>query len=205
MTVGLYEPGSSVLHRLGAGVKLLSLLVFGVGLVTLESVGQLSAITIAVGLTFASLGAHGLTRLWQTTRPLIWWLVVIALAQGFVTDAVTAMRVLLRLLALVWMATLVTHTTKLSDMTDCLVKVSSFLKPFGVSPSRVAFMVALTVRLIPALGELVHEVRDAQRARGLERSVLTAVVPILTRVLQQADVMSDALTARGYDRWDEAA
>ena len=64
-------------------------------------------------------------------------------------------------------------------------------------------MIALTIRLIPALSDVVQDVRDAQRARGIENSIIASVVPVLTRVFQQADAMSEALEARGYERWDD--
>ncbi len=205
MIVGLYEPGHSILHRLSAGPKMILLVVFGTVLVVIKSSLLLVALAGLIGLAFLFLGTDGWRHLWRCTRPLIPWLVLIGLAQGYLGDADTAIRVVLRLMALVWAATLVTLTTRLSDMTDGLVRVSAWFKPLGVSPTRVAFMVALTLRLIPALGDVVKEVREAQRARGLDRSIMTLFVPILTRVLQQADVMSDALVARGYDRWDETS
>ena len=201
MIVGLYEPGCSFLHRQRPGLKLLVLFALGVGLVLVHSLPALLFICIFIAVTYVCVA--GLSRLWQATRPFLIWLVLIGVAQAFVSDMDSALRVLLRLVTLVWAAFLITQTTRLSDMTESLVSLCRVLHPLGVSPNRVAFMIALTVRLIPALSELVREVRDSQRARGLERSVFATVVPVLTRILQQTDVMSDALTARGYDRWDE--
>ena len=120
----------------------------------------------------------------------------------WIADIQTAISVILRLTALVWTAALVTYTTRLTDMSDVIARLCVPLRPLGVSPHRVAFLMALTIRLIPAVFDTVREVRDAQRARGLERSYLAAFVPVMTRVLRQADVLSDALVARGFDRWD---
>lgn len=203
MIVGLYVPGDSVLHRLDAGAKILLLMGLAVGLVLTSSPQLLSAVLAGIGLSFVGIAGLGTRRLWQATRPLIIWLVFIGVAQTILAGGETALIILLRLLALVWASVLVTLTTRLTDMTDRLVSVCRWLRPLGVSPNRVAFMISLTLRLIPALGDVVQEVRDAQRARGLERSLIAAAVPVLIRVFRQADAMSEALLARGYDRWDE--
>lgn len=204
MNVGLYVPGKSIVHRLGAGTKVFLLMALGICLVLIDSLSVLTTLVVGIGLSYVVLARLGYTRLWQTTRPLLIWLVFIGAAQAYIAGAETALLIMLRLLALVWTAALVTLTTRLSDMTDYLVYLCRWLRPLGVSPTRVAFMISLTLRLIPALADVVQEVREAQKARGLERSIIAAVVPVLTRVLHQADAMSDALLARGYDRWDES-
>ena len=203
MIAGLYVPGESPLHRLDVGVKLLVLMALGIGLILTKSVLLLGLVVVVTGLLFAFAAELGLMRLWQTTRPLLIWFVFIAVAQILVANAETAGLIILRLAVLVWAAALVTYTTRLSDMMECLIRISGWLSPLGVSPHRVAFMIALTIRLIPALSDVVQDVRDAQRARGIENSIIASVVPVLTRVFQQADAMSEALEARGYERWDD--
>ena len=203
MIAGLYVPGESPLHRLDVGVKLLVLMALGIGLILTKSVLLLILVVAVTGLLFAFAAELGLMRLWQTTRPLLIWFVFIAVSQILVANAETAGLIILRLAVLVWAAALVTYTTRLSDMMECLIRISGWLSPLGVSPHRVAFMIALTIRLIPALSDVVQDVRDAQRARGIENSIIASVVPVLTRVFQQADAMSEALEARGYERWDD--
>ena len=203
MIVGLYVPGQSLVHKSRPGLKLFVLFGLGIGLVAMQSLILLSALSVTVAALYVRVAALGFNRLWQSTRPLVFWLILIGVAQIYVADMESAIRLLLRLLALVWAASLVTHTTRLSDMTECLVSMCRGLRPLGFSPNRVAFMIALTVRLIPALNDVVQEVREAQRARGLERSIIAVIVPVLIRIFQKSDVMSDALVARGYDSWYE--
>ncbi|MEQ8507627.1 MAG: energy-coupling factor transporter transmembrane component T [Rhodospirillaceae bacterium] len=202
MIVGLFVPGESLIHRLSASRKLLALALLSASLVMLGGVGSLSAAAFLVGALFIWGAGLGGARLWCTTRPLLIWLLLIVAAQLWLGSIETAMKVSLRLIALVWAASLVTLTTKLSDMSDAIVGLVQPLERFGVSPQRVAFLIALTIRLIPAMLEIVKEVREAQRARGIERSVITSFVPVITRVLKQADELSAALTARGFERWD---
>jgi biotin transport system permease protein len=40
-------------------------------------------------------------------------------------------------------------------------------------------------------------IREAQRARGLDRSLVALVVPLLIRGLRSADALTEAIEARG--------
>ncbi len=202
MIVGLYVPGESIIHRLSAGLKLIALFCIGIILIVLD--GSMPLATLAMGVTFVFIfvAGLGLQHLWMATRPLLIWFALIALAQIWFADMQTAANVILRLLALVWTAAIVTYTTRLTDMSTVIARLCEPLRPLGVSPDRVAFLITLTIRLIPAVFETVRDVREAQRARGLERVYLAGFVPVLTRVLRQSDDLSDALVARGFERWD---
>ena len=204
MIIGLYEPGNSFLHRMGAGKKVLALLITGIGLITVKSISVLLAIAALVALAYTGVGELGWKRLWRSTQPLLLWLFFIGMAHWISGHAEAAIGIMVRILILVWAASLVTHTTRLTDMSDCLVTFCKLLRPLGVAPQKVAFVIALTLRLVPAIGQVVGEVMEAQRARGLERHIFMVLVPALTRILKQADAMSEALIARGYDHWDEA-
>jgi biotin transport system permease protein len=62
---------------------------------------------------------------------------------------------------------------------------------------RVGLLLNLAIRCVPLVIELASEVRDAQRARGLESSPRALVVPLLVRTLRRADELGEALAARG--------
>jgi biotin transport system permease protein len=59
-------------------------------------------------------------------------------------------------------------------------------------------MVAIALRFIPVLLEQIRDIQDAQRARGIDRPVITFLVPLLVRTLHLADSLADAIDARGY-------
>jgi biotin transport system permease protein len=80
--------------------------------------------------------------------------------------------------------------------------VFGLLRPLGVNPAKLALMLALTIRFIPLLAEQVREVRMAQRARGVERSIAALFVPLLVKIFTMADDLAAALEARGYDPAD---
>lgn len=201
---GLFVTGQSPIHRLGAGVKLAGLFILGAILMSFDQTMAIGGVAFVIGAIFVFVSDLGARRLWLATQPLLIWFLIILVAQAVLADINAAVAVILRLLALVWAAALVTHTTRLTDMSDVFTTAFSFLRPIGFSPERIGFLCALTIRLVPALFDTLRQVREAQRARGLERSYISTLVPVLVQVLKQADTMSDALVARGFDRWDEA-
>lgn len=193
--VGLYRPGTTALHRLPAGAKLAAVGVLGLGLVVLR--GPVSAV---VALT-ATLIVAGSARL--PVRSTLLGLVPIAVTAVCVGVYQTWQRgwplgleVAADLLAVVLAATVVTATTSTDELLDLLATAVRPLRRW-VAPESVALAVALMLRTIPALGHLFTEVRDAARARGLERSPRAQLVPFAVRAVARARLTGDALAARG--------
>ena len=67
----------------------------------------------------------------------------------------------------------------------------------GLRPEIFALSVALMLRTIPALVQTAGEVRDAARARGLERCPRALLVPAAIRTVARARATGEALAARG--------
>lgn len=198
---GLYVSGESPIHSMRAGLKFIALFALGFFLIMLDQNVVLATMAALVGLTFVSAAGLGAKRLWHATQPLLIWFVIIFIAQAWLADIGAAFSVILRILTLVLAAALVTHTTRLTEMSDVFATAFGFLRPLGFSMERIGFLCAMTIRLVPALFDTLRTVREAQKARGIERSYISTLVPVLIQVLKQADTMSDALVARGFDRW----
>ena len=92
-----------------------------------------------------------------------------------------------------------TLTTRVLDLLDVVERAASPLRLVGVRPDRVALLLALTLRAVPVLAATLDDVRDARRARGLERSPRALLVPLVVRTLRHADRLGEALVARGVD------
>jgi biotin transport system permease protein len=71
------------------------------------------------------------------------------------------------------------------------------LSRFGIDPDKISLVISLALRFIPVLGEQVTQIREAQRARGLDRNILALAVPLLVHCLSMADAVADAIEARG--------
>jgi len=194
--VGLYRPGRSPVHRAPVGLKLALLAALGVAVVVVR--GPWSALA-AVGLAAA---AGVLARLpWRATAaglaPVTVTAALLGLYQAWQRGPALGVEVAADLLAVVVAATVVTGTTPVDVLLDLLVRAVTPLRRVGVDPEAVALAVALMLRTIPALGRLFVEVRDAARARGLERSPRAALVPFAVRTVGRARVVGEALAARG--------
>jgi biotin transport system permease protein len=109
----------------------------------------------------------------------------------------------LRLLALVLAAAVVTATTRVTAMVRVVEWLCGPLRLLGVRPARIGLAVAMALRFIPLVAERADRIREAQAARGGPvrgvRALTTTVVPLLVQVLQMAHTVSEALDARGAD------
>jgi len=203
MTLALYVPRASPLHRTPAGWKLLALaglsvLVFAVP--TLPVVLGALAGVLLVGLGGARLPAAVLGR---QARAVLWWLVALFVLHALITDVATGVLTVVRLLALVLTAAVVTATTRVTEMVAVIEWVCGPLRWVGVRPARIGLVIAMALRFIPLISERADRIREAQAARGGSvrgiRGLTTTIVPLLVQVLQLAHTVSEALDARGAD------
>ena len=195
---GLYQDRSSLLHCLPAGLKVLALVVLG------TSVFLIASWQILLGILAVVIGLYGLARLspnilWAQIRPLIWLLIVFFAVQLWLNDWQAGLVVVTRLVIVVLFAALVTLTTRVSLMLAALERAMQPLRFLGVNPEKVGLAFSLVLRFIPVIATVSHDVREAQKARGLDRNMLALSVPLIIRTLKMADDVADAIEARSYD------
>lgn len=195
MIDGIYVRGDTVLHRMPAGAKLLAL--FGIGTVVflIDDLAVIGALFLAVAAMLAWLGMPR-AALVAHAKFLLPLFAVILVAHGFLTDWTTGALVILRFAALIGVATLVTMTTRTAAMLDAIEFGLDPLRRFGVDVGKVSLGLSLALRFIPVVARITAEVREAQRARGLERSVVALVLPVIVRLLRMADDIAEAIDAR---------
>ena len=90
-------------------------------------------------------------------------------------------------------------TTRISEMLDAITRFLTPLRRFGVNPERIALLLAMTIRCIPLMFEVITQVSEARKARGLGFSLRSFAVPVIVGTLMTADAMGEALAARGAD------
>lgn len=196
--LGLFVPGTSVVHRLPARVKLGVLVAVGIGSVwldTLPRVAVLGAVVVA---------AYGVARIPLRTvlaqlKPLALVLGAVVVFQVLVAGWERAFVVVGLIAALVLLAGLVTLTTRTQDLLDVVVGALGPLRRVGVDPERIGLLLALAIRSVPVVLGLAEEVRDAQRARGVRPSARAYAAPMIIRAVRHADDLGEALIARGVD------
>ncbi|MGW0634037.1 energy-coupling factor transporter transmembrane component T family protein [Nocardia salmonicida] len=197
--IGLYCPGDSLLHRMPAGVKLALLLVSILAMTVFVRgpLGVVVAVAVVAGL-FA-LARVSWRVAFAQVRPVLWMTAIIGVFQLLTTSPQRAVVVCGVLLVSVALAALVTVTTRVTAMLDALTRALGPLRRIGVNPERVSLLLALAIRCVPLLAQIVHEVGEARRARGVSWSATALVTPVLVRALRTADAMGEALAARGVD------
>lgn len=195
--IGLYSPGTSIVHR---APTLLKLLLLSIAVVVISSSAHLPLLAVAAG---------GVVILFVIARvpvgaaaaqivPILWLLAIAVPVQGLLAGWDVAALMAGRLLLAVALAALFTLTTTVTAVLEAFEKI---LKPFGrwIDSERVGLLVALTIRCIPLVTDIVKEVLEARKARGTRGSLLALAVPVVVRSLYAADALGEALAARGLD------
>lgn len=202
MTLGLFVPRESPIHAVPARIKLTGMAIAGVSVFFISNIVILVAM-IGIVLLLVSIARLPRRLVWAQLRPLVWVLAGILILHTLLTHWLVGVVLVLRFTVLLLLATLVTLTTRVSDMVDAIERGLMPLKRFGVRPAQISLMISMAIRLIPMLLEQIREVQTAQRARGVDTPVITLFVPVLIRVLRLADCLADALDARCYDANEE--
>lgn len=198
-TMGLYRPGTSLLHRLPAGVKLLALVVFGIVSIWVQSSWITTLITLGVVASLYFAAGFTPAVLWRQIKPMFFLLAFMAVFHAWTTDWRNAVGLTGTLLAMVALAALVTLTTPTTKLIDAAIVAVKPLRRFGVDPERVGLMLTLGIRAVPLMVGLAMKVREAQIARSQTQTFRAFAVPLIVSALRQADAMGEALVARGVD------
>ncbi|WP_416676443.1 energy-coupling factor transporter transmembrane component T family protein [Egbenema bharatensis] len=198
MTLGLYIHRRSLIHRLAASTKLLMLAAMGIWVALIpDLLGFVPPLTIAgLGCVLSRLP---LRPLWEQIHPVFWLFAGILLIYGISGDWTTGAIAVLRFLVLILFASLITLTTRVSDMVEAIEQALQPFQRFGIHPGKISLMIALALRLIPVLLDQVRQIQEAQQARGIDRPILALLVPLFIKTLRMADELSDAIEARGFE------
>ncbi|UOQ88739.1 energy-coupling factor transporter transmembrane protein EcfT [Agromyces endophyticus] len=195
--IGVYHPGTSLVHRAPALLKLGLLAVF-VTVVAVQS--SLVVLGIAAGVTalLFPLARLPFGAVWRQIAPILWVLAFVVPVQWIFSGWEAAATMAIRLLIAVALAALYTLTTPVTATLDAMQLLLRPLRRW-VDADRVGLALALAIRCVPLLAEIVREVVEARKARGAEGSVVALAVPVIVRALQTADHLGEALIARGFD------
>ncbi|MET8862946.1 energy-coupling factor transporter transmembrane component T [Nonomuraea sp. NPDC004580] len=195
---GAYVPGDSPLHRLPAGAKLAALALACTALVLLRSPLALAVAGVVVAALYA-LARVGAAAAWAQVKPVRWFAVMLFGVQFVFAGPAAAAATTLRVVLAVALAGLVTLTTRSAAMMAALERLLSPVRFVGLDPFRLSLLLSLTIRSVPVVASLATRVREAQRARGVERSLRAFAVPLVVGSLRHADALGEALSARGLD------
>lgn len=194
--LGVHVPGTTPWHRWGAGRKYL---VFAL-LVVPAVAGPHWALSVALlGLSLLLVAST------RAPLRLAWGLpwgavVVFAALAGYQALAgrwELGVTIVAGMVTALYGARLLLLTTPMPVLIDALVRAVRPLRRLGADPERFGLAVAIMVRSVPFIAGAFGEVRDAARARGLDRHPLALVAPVVIQAVAYARSTGEALAARG--------
>jgi energy-coupling factor transport system permease protein len=119
-----------------------------------------------------------------------------------------AILIILRIFVLIIISTILTLTTKPTDLNNGL---EWLLKPFeliGIKTSILAMMISIAMRFIPTLFNETNKILRAQASRGVDFregtvkekiiQIVSLLIPMFVMAFKRAEDLADAMEARGY-------
>jgi biotin transport system permease protein len=202
-----YVPGTSIIHRLPLALKALLLLAVAVLCLASPLISTQVGVAITTTTLLAVVVAHFLAglswlRLWRPVRLMLIFLVLIAGYQWWLHGPFVAWQVIAAIVATVLASNILTASTPVDELLDGLAALVRPLERFGADPERFSLTVALMLRSIPFVIGAFADVRDAARARGLERNLLARSLPVVITTVAYARATGEALAARGLGETD---
>ncbi|UUL75692.1 energy-coupling factor transporter transmembrane protein EcfT [Pseudarthrobacter sp. Fe7] len=195
---GLYIDGASVLHRTPTPAKFLLLFLILAGVFLVENLYALGGILLSTLLLYPVAGIR-LPFAWAAVRPVLPFIVLTVAAQTVFGSLQRGAVFGVRIFVAVLLASLLTYTTRSSDMLEFFGKALGPLRHIGVSPWRASLVLSLTVRAVPLLSSSITTAREAFLARGQKAAGYEIVVPVIVGLIQSAEAIGDALSARGLE------
>lgn len=113
-----------------------------------------------------------------------------------------------RLVAVVFIATLLTLTTKPTDLTLGLEKLLKPLKVVKINPEEIALIITIALRYIPTILDEAYKIMDAQASRGADfksgslvkkaKIIVSLLIPMFVMSFERSDELADAMLSRNF-------
>lgn len=178
--ISLYRPGTSLIHRLPAGWKLL-------GLMALLIAGPIFTVPgFLLCFFMAGFGIRELGRqVWQVKLLLLLVLIPQVIFAGLERGSYNTLGVM----AGVLLAALVSMTTKTTDIVELIQRITK--------SRSFALLIALSINSIALVLGFSKSISETGLARGVKPNPIRQIVTLFVVSLRFADDYAEALAARG--------
>ena len=223
ITLGQYFPTDSIIHRLDARVKIVSLIAYitltfcafnyyALGLIFAVVVSVMLLSRVPVKMYLKSLKViiiiviitSLLNLFYGTGEPIAqWWIFKITWS-----GIHNAIFVCVRIICLILFSSALTFTTSPTDLTDALERLMKPLTVFHVKVHEIAMMMTIALRFVPTLLEETDKIMAAQKARGADmesgnlfkrvKSLIPVLVPLFVSAFRRAYDLAVAMECRCY-------
>jgi energy-coupling factor transport system permease protein len=224
MVIGQYMPAQSFLHRLDPRAKLVVSSLFIISCFLVNAWTFLAVFLILEGIAIASTGLP-VSFFLRNLRPVLFFVFLTVGLQVFfnhqgniifelgflrVTDQGLSLGLFMavRLVIVIIMSTLLTLTTKPSDLTLALESLMKPLKAVKFPVAELALMISIALRFVPTLFEETHKILKSQASRGVDikegsikekiSQLISLLVPLFILSFKRAEDLANAMEVRGY-------
>ncbi len=223
---GVYQEGSSLMHRLDPRSKMLGVLLFMVGAFLVQDMLGFLALCAASLIVLAASGASASQNL-RSLKPFaglivfvfifdclcvvggeIWWQ---AGSIGLSSEGLRfACESVLRFVCILLATSVLMRTTSPTELTDATELLCSPLKRVGVKVDDLALGLGVALRFIPSFSEELQRIRKAQMARGgslsardagpakLVQAQIPTIIALFTSAFRRSETLSLAIANREY-------
>ncbi|MDD3112986.1 MAG: energy-coupling factor transporter transmembrane component T [Candidatus Izemoplasmatales bacterium] len=116
--------------------------------------------------------------------------------------------VVIRLLIIISLSTIMTLTTKPTDLTQGLEKLMRPLKVIGIKSDDFALIISISLRYIPTILDEANKIMAAQASRGADfsegglkekiKQVISLLVPMFIIAFKRSEELADAMESRNF-------
>ena len=235
ITIGQYLPGDSIIHRLDPRTKL-SIFLFITAAVTFSISYTANIILVLVTLGLVLLSRVSMRYVFSGIKPAIPLIIILAILQllfyggtfvpygmqtltyfewGWIHISNGSVQLVivsaLRFIELLFLTSLLTNTTTLTDLTHGTESMLRPLRRVGVPSHELSLVMTIALRFVPLLAEQLEIIMKAQASRGASiahqgklrfvttaRQVAALIVPLFIDALRRGEDLILAMQARCY-------
>ncbi len=223
ITLGQYYSGDSVIHRLDPRTKLLWTFLFLISLFIEDNLWYMLGLAVLV-MIYIMLSKVPVGYMVKGLKP-VWFLVAFSVIMNLFSGGGEALFTFwkikitnegmhhailigMRMIMMVLGSSVMTYTTKPTDLADGLESSLKWLSIFKVPVHDLAMMMSIALRFIPVLTEELNRIMKAQAARGMDfskakwkdklKAILPILIPMFVSAVKRAEELAFAMEARCY-------
>ena len=221
---GMYQHGSSVIHRLDATIKLILLIILIAAVVTADTLIGYTILIMFTGFIIllsrisirSAIGSAGRLK-WVFLIIFIMNLCFFSADNPWVSlwifnpsydGMMQGIKVVARVFIVLVISNILNVTTAPIEITNAFENLLSPLRILRIPTRQISLILSVAIQFIPTLFEETDMIQKAQLSRGAKfdsrrlldkaKSVVPLVVPIFIAAFRRADELSLAMEARGY-------
>ncbi|WCR55495.1 energy-coupling factor transporter transmembrane component T family protein [Bartonella clarridgeiae] len=200
--ISSYIPHDTLIHRLRPGTKLLFLILCGTIIFMVSSISAFLLFLLFISSLYR-IAKIPFNKIIKQFKPVWLFLVFIFIFESIFDNWLTGFSIILRFIILISLASLISLTTKVSDMVASIEVGFRSFQCLGINPSKLSMVLSMAIRFIPVISEKFNAICEAQRARGLDINIIALAIPLIIRTIRIASEVAEALDARSYDSDDK--